>query len=60
MTVSSRAPIGYRVDGLIERVTFFSEESGFCVLRVKTEGYRDFGYGCGLGGERFNRRMGHR
>jgi exodeoxyribonuclease V alpha subunit len=26
---------------LIERVTFFSEESGFCVLRVKAEGHRD-------------------
>jgi hypothetical protein len=27
--------------GLVERVTFHSEESGFCVLRVKTRGHRD-------------------
>jgi exodeoxyribonuclease V alpha subunit len=25
----------------VERVTFFSEETGFCVLRVKTDGHRD-------------------
>jgi exodeoxyribonuclease V alpha subunit len=29
------------LSGLIERVTFHSEESGFCVLRVKTRGHRD-------------------
>ena len=29
------------VSGLIERVTFFSEESGFAVLKVKTKGRRD-------------------
>ncbi len=27
--------------GLVERVTFHSEESGFCVLRVKARGRRD-------------------
>jgi len=27
--------------GLVERVTFHSEESGFCVLRVKARGHRD-------------------
>jgi exodeoxyribonuclease V alpha subunit len=27
--------------GLVERVTFHSDESGFCVLRVKARGYRD-------------------
>ncbi len=27
--------------GLIERVTFHSDESGFCVLRVKARGHRD-------------------
>jgi exodeoxyribonuclease V alpha subunit len=29
------------VSGLIERVTFHNEESGFCVLRVKARGHRD-------------------
>lgn len=27
--------------GLVERVTFHSDESGFCVLRVKARGHRD-------------------
>ena len=27
--------------GLVERVTFHSEESGFCVLRVKARGHRE-------------------
>ena len=27
--------------GAIERVTFHSEETGFCVLRVKVRGHRD-------------------
>ena len=26
------------ISGLIERVTFHNDESGFCVLRVKTRG----------------------
>jgi exodeoxyribonuclease V alpha subunit len=30
-----------QITGLIERVTFFNEESGFCVLRVKVSGHRD-------------------
>ncbi len=30
-----------QLSGLIERVTFHSEESGFCVLRVKVRGHRD-------------------
>jgi exodeoxyribonuclease V alpha subunit len=30
-----------RLSGAIERVTFHSEESGFCVLRVKVKGQRD-------------------
>jgi hypothetical protein len=38
---SSAPPTGYQLNGLIERVTFFSEESGFCVLRVKADGHRD-------------------
>lgn len=29
------------LSGLIERVTFFNEETGFAVLRVKTKGHRD-------------------
>ncbi len=29
------------LEGLVERVTFHSEESGFCVLRVKARGHRD-------------------
>ena len=32
---------GFRLEGLIERATFFSEDSGFCVLRVKADGHRD-------------------
>ena len=27
--------------GLVERVTFFNEESGFAVLRVKVQGHRE-------------------
>jgi exodeoxyribonuclease V alpha subunit len=27
--------------GNVERVTFHSEESGFCVLRIKARGHRD-------------------
>jgi exodeoxyribonuclease V alpha subunit len=27
--------------GLVERVTFHSDESGFCVLRVKARDHRD-------------------
>jgi exodeoxyribonuclease V alpha subunit len=30
-----------RLQGSVERVTFRSEESGFCVLRVKVRGQRD-------------------
>src|SRR5205809_8146205 len=29
------------LSGLIERVTFFNEETGFAVLRVKAKGHRD-------------------
>src|SRR3990167_4527468 len=29
------------IQGNVERVTFHSEESGFCVLRVKVKGHRD-------------------
>ncbi len=27
--------------GLVERVTFHNEDSGFCVLRIKARGQRD-------------------
>jgi exodeoxyribonuclease V alpha subunit len=30
-----------QLSGVIERVTFHSEESGFCVLQVKVKGHRD-------------------
>ncbi len=30
-----------RLQGSVERVTFHSEESGFCVLRIKVRGFRD-------------------
>ncbi len=30
-----------RLSGAIERVTFHSDETGFCVLRVKVQGHRD-------------------
>jgi exodeoxyribonuclease V alpha subunit len=30
-----------KIQGTIERVTFHSESSGFCVLRVKVKGHRD-------------------
>jgi exodeoxyribonuclease V alpha subunit len=29
------------ISGLVERVTFHNDESGFCVLRVKIRGHRD-------------------
>src|ERR1019366_2990848 len=34
-------PHSERISGLIERATFFNEDSGFCVLRVKAPGHRD-------------------
>src|ERR1700694_2517516 len=41
---SSAAELNTRTEeiaGLVERVTFFNEESGFAVLRVKVRGHRD-------------------
>jgi exodeoxyribonuclease V alpha subunit len=35
------APHHEELAGLVERVTFHSDESGFCVLRVKARGHRD-------------------
>jgi len=39
-TTHREAPVE-RLQGSVERVTFHSEESGFCVLRVKVRGQRD-------------------
>jgi exodeoxyribonuclease V alpha subunit len=36
-----RRPAAEEISGVIERVTFHNEESGFCVLRVKARGQRD-------------------
>jgi len=30
-----------QISGLVERVTFFNEDSGYCVLRVKAPGHHD-------------------
>lgn len=38
---SSAAPDRENLAGLVERVTFHNEDSGFCVLRVKARGQRD-------------------
>src|ERR1017187_6778618 len=39
--VPERRPVTEEISGLIERVTFHNDESGFCVLRVKTQGHRE-------------------
>ena len=36
-----RRPATEQISGLIERVTFHNDESGFCVLRAKVKGQRD-------------------
>src|SRR6516165_4081144 len=36
-----RKPSAEQISGVIERVTFHNDESGFCVLRVKAKGHRD-------------------
>ncbi|VVM04351.1 ATP-dependent RecD-like DNA helicase [Methylacidimicrobium cyclopophantes] len=38
--MASSLPPPEKLSGLVERVTFFSEESGFCVLKVKVAGRR--------------------
>jgi exodeoxyribonuclease V alpha subunit len=35
------------LSGAVERVTFHSEETGFCVLHVQVRGHRDSGIGRG-------------
>ncbi len=37
----STAPAEDRLNGVVERVTFHSEETGFAVLRLKVRGHRD-------------------
>src|SRR5438132_9556652 len=39
--IPERRPATEEISGLIERVTFHNDESGFCVLRVKTPGQRE-------------------
>src|ERR1035441_9993043 len=36
-----RQPTTEQISGLIERVTFHSDESGFCVLRLKVKSQRE-------------------
>jgi hypothetical protein len=36
--IPERRPTTEEISGLIERVTFHNDESGFCVLRVKAPG----------------------
>jgi exodeoxyribonuclease V alpha subunit len=39
--IHERRPATEEISGLIERVTFHNDESGFCVLRVKVSGQRE-------------------
>src|SRR6201981_1644762 len=39
--ISERRPATEEISGVIERVTFHNDESGFCVLRVKVRGQRE-------------------
>src|ERR1035438_5461055 len=39
--IPDRRPASEEISGVIERVTFHNDESGFCVLRVKTKGNRE-------------------
>ena len=41
MPQQTPAPDRENLAGLVERVTFHNEDSGFCVLRVKARGQRD-------------------
>src|SRR5215472_3748587 len=40
-SVPERRPATEEISGLIERVTFHNDDSGFCVLRVKARGQRE-------------------
>jgi exodeoxyribonuclease V alpha subunit len=39
--IPDRRPVTEEISGVIERVTFHNDDSGFCVLRVKTKGHRE-------------------
>ena len=39
--IPERRPATEEISGLIERVTFHNDDSGFCVLRVKARGQRE-------------------
>ena len=39
--IPERTPVTEEISGVIERVTFHNDESGFCVLRIKTKGNRE-------------------
>src|ERR1035441_2826497 len=39
--IPERGAVTEEISGLIERVTFHNDDSGFCVLRVKVQGCRD-------------------
>jgi hypothetical protein len=36
-----RRPATEQISGVLERVTFHNDDSGFCVLRVETKGHRE-------------------
>jgi exodeoxyribonuclease V alpha subunit len=40
-TIPEHKSVTEEISGLIERVTFHNDESGFCVLRVRVRGHRD-------------------
>ena len=39
--IPERRPVTEEISGVIERVTFHNEDSGFCVLRIKTKAHRE-------------------
>src|SRR3989441_3786042 len=39
--IPERRPVTEEISGLIERVTFHNDDSGFCVRAVKTKGHRE-------------------
>ena len=39
--IPERRPATEEISGVIERVTFHNDDSGFCVLRVKARGRRE-------------------
>src|SRR6202035_4275317 len=45
--IPERRPATEEISGVIERVTFHNDESGFCVLRVKARGQRQETTGIG-------------